>query len=415
MCGILFSNNKNNIKDLSLLQRRGPESNQEIENHLGYFYHSNLNTIGELTQQPLNTGNGFLLYNGSTYNHLPYNDARYIADNLNDNVDHTIEIIKSLRGEYALIYVTDNHIVFCADHFYQRNLYYYHDTSGSTTICTIPKLVQEKHNSAWRAEPNFIYIVDKQNNKIKKIINKSWNFHQKDDNFDKVFSCFEKAVKDRFNPMISTTLQSSGLDSGVVNAAVYKMYGDNFKSVCDIKIEDKQILNERNKLHRTYPVIHSGSQTEKALLENKILGTDIWDMAETDPMLYIVREVVKKMNSHKIILTGTGGDEIYNDYQGQRNNRKTSISNGAWPEDLSMIWPWHSYTPRLTHSLSLFDYVCGLYGVETRNPLLDSDLVQAWLNTTCKLKNKAYKGWMQEYCKTVGYPYTLEKIHFNEP
>ena len=126
MCGILFSQNTTNIKDLDLLKQRGPERFTELENEHGYFAHSLLNTIGESINQPFQTNNGILLYNGSTYNSQGLNDTKWLGNKLDANLSNTIELIKSLRGEYALIYVTDKHIVFCTDEFYQRNLWYYY-------------------------------------------------------------------------------------------------------------------------------------------------------------------------------------------------------------------------------------------------------------------------------------------------
>jgi hypothetical protein len=64
--------------------------------------------------------------------------------------------------------------------------------------------------------------------------------------------------------------------------------------------------------------------------------------------------------------------------------------------------------------VSRFDFVCGYFGVEARNPLLDVNLVQAWLNTTSDLKNSGYKSWMVKYLEQEKYPYSLKKVHWNE-
>ena len=74
MCGILFSNDKQDLGSTEMLERRGPEATNSITNDLGYFFHSNLNTIGHSTIQPLKCKNGVLLYNGSTYG-MKGNDA----------------------------------------------------------------------------------------------------------------------------------------------------------------------------------------------------------------------------------------------------------------------------------------------------------------------------------------------------
>ena len=61
-----------------------------------------------------------------------------------------------------------------------------------------------------------------------------------------------------------------------------------------------------------------------------------------------------------------------------------------------------------------FDLTSGYFGVEANNPLTDVGLVQAWLNTTQKLKNE-YKLWMKEYMLQEKYPFTTQKIHSFNP
>ena len=86
MCGILFSQNNSNIKDLDLLKRRGPEGFKDSVNPYGYFAHSLLNTIGEKVIQPFETKHGILLYNGSTYNSQGKNDTKWIGNQLDSNL-----------------------------------------------------------------------------------------------------------------------------------------------------------------------------------------------------------------------------------------------------------------------------------------------------------------------------------------
>jgi hypothetical protein len=43
---------------------------------------------------------------------------------------------------------------------------------------------------------------------------------------------------------------------------------------------------------------------------------------------------------------------------------------------------------------------------------MDRELVQAWLNTTQRLKNSGYKAWMKAYMEAHGYPYSDIKTGF---
>ena len=416
MCGILFSQNNSNIKDLDLdlLKRRGPEGFKDYVNPYGYFAHSLLNTIGEKVIQPFETKHGILLYNGSTYNSRGKNDTKWIGNQLDSNLSNTVELIRSLRGEYALIYVTDKHIVFCADQFFQRNLWFYYNQNDKIiSICSLPNIVANKHGAVWQAEENKIYVIDKQTFKLDIIKNYEWNLDQTVNHYDFVFEKFESAIKDRHETAITTYLLSSGVDSGLVNCAAIKFF-KKVKSVCDINGEDRDIIAQRLKLNPGKVTIYTGEQQEKAEIFNKILSSDIFLQRETDPLIHIVKNFVSK-NNNKVLITGNGGDEIYNDYQEQLYGYKRGRSNGKFPDNLSLIWPWHNHRPRLLNANSRFDFITGYFGAETRNPLLDRSLVQAWLNTTSKLKNKSYKDWMEIYLKEANYPYALNKVHWNQP
>jgi len=415
MCGILYSQNSKGFSDLEMLKRRGPEGFKELQNDLGYFFHSMLNTIGEHTPQPYSTKSATLLYNGSTYNSGKQNDTKWIADNLDENLNHTLSVIRELNGEYALIYVTEKNIVFCVDHFDQRNLWFYHSgSSRKITIASLPNVVQQKHNATWRVEGNKIYVIDRTDFSLSVHTNKEWNLKQTKINFDNVFEEFEKAVKHRHTPGITATLLSSGLDSGVIACASHKFF-NQIDCICDPVYEFKDVLKQRIQIHGSKLTTHPGGDSaEKIDMFNGIIS-DSWILEgdEVEPLINIHKKYMKRKKM-KILLIGAGGDEIYNDHQNQRSGLFSGRSNGKWPECLEIIWPWYNHSNRLRRSVSRFDLVCGYFGVEARNPLLDVNLVQAWLNTTSDLKNSGYKSWMVKYLEQEKYPYSLKKVHWNE-
>ena len=162
MCGILYSQNSKGFSNFEMLKRRGPEGFQELENSLGYFAHSMLNTIGDNTPQPYSTKHGILLYNGSTYNSGKLNDTNWIGEKLDDNLDNTLAVIRSLNGEYAFVYVTEKHVVFGVDHFDNRNLWIYHDKdTRQLTVASVPNVISQKHENSWRVDGNKIYCISK--------------------------------------------------------------------------------------------------------------------------------------------------------------------------------------------------------------------------------------------------------------
>ena len=415
MCGILYSQDSNGFTDLEMLKRRGPEGFVEDTNQLGYFAHSMLNTIGQNTPQPYHTKSGILLYNGSTYNSGNINDTQWIGEKLDENLDNTLSVIRELNGEYALIYITEKNVVFCVDHFDQRNLWFYYSQSlKEITIASVPNIVQQKHNAAWRVEGNKLYVFDRHDSSLSVHTNKMWDLKQTKNNFDNVFEEFEKAVKHRHTSNTTTILLSSGIDSGMIACASHKFF-NQIDCICDPHIEYKDVLAERIQIHGSKLTrCPAGDSPEKIDMFNKIIpDLAIFEQTDVDPLINIIKKHVKK-KERKILLFGQGGDEIYNDYHSQRGGFNVGRTNGKWPDALEIVWPWHNYKNRLRVNNTRPDLICGYFGIEARNPLLDVNLVQAWLNTTSDLKNSGYKSWMVRYLDQEKYPYSLKKVHWYE-
>ena len=107
----------------------------------------------------------------------------------------------------------------------------------------------------------------------------------------------------------------------------------------------------------------------------------------------------------------SGGDEIYNNYQSQKGGHVWTKTNGSFPSSLELIWPWHNDVhDRMQLANTRTDMIAGFNVLEARNPLLDTELVQAWINTKRNLKNP-YKYWMKKYMDDHQYPYTMKKVH----
>ncbi len=411
MCGILYSQNSKGFSDLDTLKRRGPEGFTELENDLGYFAHSMLNTIGDLAPQPYHTKSGILLYNGSTYNSGEKNDTTWIGEHLDHNLQNTLEVVRQLNGEFAFVYVTEKNIVFCVDHFDSRNLWFYHDAdTKKITVASLPNIVQQKHDKSWRASGNKIYIIDRQNCNIRTEVNKVWNLEQKVPHLDFVFESFERAISRRYNPEISTNFLSSGFDSGVINCATHKLF-KSVDCVCDPDKEVVETIKERMSVHNVVILPNFGEHSkDKQTMFNKIIANaHIWDDESVEGLINLMKKYVRK-SKKKIFITGNGGDEIYNNWQSQRHGHWWTKTNGSFPSSLDLIWPWHNDHERMQITNTRTDMIAGFNGLEARNPLLDTELVQAWLNTKSYLKNQ-YKYWMKKYMDDHKYPYTMKKIH----
>lgn len=414
MCGYFYSYNKIiPAGPMRSLRRRGPEFFNLLNIENEYFGHSLLNTRGQSVAQPIQTSDGILVYNGSTYN-SEGNDSQWLADNLDSRSTITIEVIKNLIGEYSLTYVTDSYIVFAVDQWSTKNLYFYYDQADKIFVCASAIDFVLKHApNAVRANANTIYIIDKNNFSMNIIETTNWDLSQTINNYDKVFEAFEQSVKDRHEPSITTYMLSAGIDVGSIVCCANKFF--KTRTVSKVGQEDNEILTARLEL-QTSPYIDPADDSKYADETMKMFDTYKLDYLRSSSARALTAILKNHFipNKQKICISGIGGDELYDDYQPDKiTHGRVGKVNGSWPSDLRTIYPWHNYEgTRMAKQLHRSDTVCGHYGIEARYPLADQRLFQQWLNTTQTLKNSGYKHWMVQYLREHDYPFTTNKTGF---
>lgn len=400
MCGYWFSNKILPADaDLVNIKRRGPDGFRQLSNDLGHFAHALLITKPPRYDQPAINSHGVLLYNGSVYN-VDGNDTSWLLDCLDNNLNNCIEVVKQLRGEYSITWVTDDFVMFCADQFVTRNLYYYYSKELKTiSISSTPDVLRQFHTGAWRCCENTIYVIDKSTWNISTVTTTDWNLDQSVNHYDHVFDVFEESVQIRYADNVLVPL-SAGYDSGVIACCLSEKLRHNISASSFKNGEDINVLAERMQKHKAVLLsdrndFDYGEDIKKLSLHMPTAGSD----------RYAVMCEYSNSIQRPIHLTGRGGDEIYADY-GDCGRLLTGSSKfgGYFPEQLSLIWPWHDNN-YLIDKLIAQDFMQGYFGTEPRVPLLDQKLVQTWLNTSEKLKNSKYKGWMAKYMEYYNYPF----------
>ena len=130
-------------------------------------------------------------------------------------------------------------------------------------------------------------------------------------------------------------------------------------------------------------------------------------------LAYVLDKAKKHDSNIKIVASGQGGDEIYSNrqqYTFDKPNPKIFDNN------LSKIFPWQNffYGTQMSY-ISKEESVGGSFGLETRYPFLDKNLVQEYLNLSPNLKNQNYKAPITNFLKLHNYPYRLDasKSGFN--
>lgn len=414
MCGYWYSTKQNHQpQDIDLLKRRGPESYTILHNSLGSFGHALLTTIGEITPQPLQTQHGILLYNGSTYNSGTSNDSSWVANNLNTNMDHNIEVVKNLVGEYSLTWVTDSHIVFCVDQWATKNLWFYHSVKNKDFfIASSATAVDYNAGPPIQIQANKIYILNRQSFEIESITNTQWNFEQTKNNYDIVFEEFERAVRVRHSDTLTTYTLSAGFDVGAINCCAQKLFS-NIHTVHKAGREDTNIVQKRIKIHNA--VVESRDDHLFDDTVTKISKDYYFGKFKNKSGRAFTSIIQNHMipNNHKILIMGIGGDELYSDYNNTNETGRMNKNNGRFPQHLTITYPWHNFMDTQLQKQTLrADVICGYNGIEGRFPMLDQRLFQSWLNTSVRLKNRSYKDWMRCYMMEHDYPISEQKIGF---
>lgn len=406
MCGLFFSTQEPGNVDFSDLAARGPDYQNSVTNSLGYFYHSNLSTRLQQSQQPISTHYGCLLYNGTQFE-FKHNDAEFIANNLDFSAEKNIEFVSSLLGDFAIIWVTETNILLARDFGGNKPLFYGYRGS-KFCASSIKHLVLQQGFEAHAVPANQILVFSRLPTiqPIKTAPSKTFDLHQTVNNFDTVFENFERSVLLRYEDATIVPL-SSGMDSGGIAAC---LYSNNKTPAYSSRIghEDVEILQSRYSMLQPQHSYIFSEVSYETIKETSLLRSE-WKRTQNVQVAWQMGKYAKSIN-RRCLLSGTGSDEIYSDYGFDGIKLRTySLVGGKFPSDLSPIWPWcHRKELPLELCIISEDYVSGLYGIDTKNPYMDTQLIQSWLNTTQELKNKKYKYWQQEYLTSKKFPYDPE-------
>jgi len=126
---------------------------------------------------------------------------------------------------------------------------------------------------------------------------------------------------------------------------------------------------------------------------------------------FMREKCISEFNS-KVIFTGNGGDEIFDNYPALparhplKYNGITSKNPAGfsiWPEDLTTVFPWqHFYGGQARRLLDLFETQSLAYGLENRNAFYDKKLAQEWLHVMPWIKNQTPKVFQKKYLQDRG-------------
>ncbi len=436
MCSFIFTNRE--ITDLDYINRvtkfRGPDlTSSETINGFNYV-HNLLSITGAVTRQPFYKDDIVCVYNGEIYNHTEFGEYNSDGECLIDLYkEHGDEFTKKLDGEFAVVLIDykNNKCIISSDVFKTKPIFYSLESNSIGVASYSEPLIKLGHTNVVKMQANSTIVIDINSNSVIKQfqvfdfdINNQHKIH-----FEDWVTAYENSIRKRslnLREKIFIGL-SSGYDSGAICHELTKQ-DVSFKSYIVRGTENEDILmkrirflttNNKNldvlyktdpKLFETVSYIKQNTEEFKYTISSSSSDYNEFWLSLTDDggsrFMSLICEKAQK-DGYKIVMSGTGPDEIFSDY-GFDGRKYTNHSNfgGLFPEDLSKIFPWNSfYGSSLESYIAKEEYVGGSYGIEVRYPFLDKSVVQEFLWLHHGLKNSNYKAPLHFYLEKYNFPY----------
>lgn len=431
MCSFGVTNRVGLNTSNKFAQKRGPDATNSIVINDIEFLHNLLHLTGEFTTQPFQKDNIVATFNGEIYNYLEFGDYNTDGEILIDlYIKYGPEFTKLLDGEFALCLVDfkENIILISTDTFACKPLWY---EFANNEFCIASYDSQLKglgfsNGAKLCANTTKVFNLDTRT-LLLQFENYTFDITQYKTSYDDWLIAFSNSIQKRTaNVQYGIFLGlSSGYDSGAIACELVRQQVP-FKSYTITGPENMSIVNDRIRYIPESELINL-TRTEyditKADLDNSCENFIYVDRfkhynIKQDKASIGLAAICKRASNdgRRIYLSGQGADEIISDYG--FNGRKIynhSEFGGQFPESLEGFFPWHSfYDGTQVQYLNKEEYVAGHYGIETRYPFLDKQLVQEFLWLSAKLKNSKYKSVLDIYLYINGFPYMPgEKIGFN--
>jgi len=445
MCTFKITNNPNSIIIDDHLKLGGPDASNTIDVNGVYITHHLSSITGEKPVQPVRYDNKYYLLIGEIYN----GDIYFCIEKY---LEHGNEFTEYLDGEFLFIIYDEktNTIDLFTDPWSTRQAFYYKIDNYfyfSTYPMTEPKDGRfgpagleapfelkfavyndiEWNKTFYRIPHNSHHNYNVKTGILKPVNTElhKWDLNQYKDNLDALTNSFEEAVLKRHTEN-STLFLSSGLDSSPI-ALCLADHKKHFNSMTCLTgpWEGRENMETLNQV-----IQYTGTYNKNIKIEN--LPPDIaisWDEINSKSKWknnrnrlvsanlslrtsWFMREkCISEFNS-KVIFTGNGGDEIFDNYPSlpegyplkyNGNTNKNPEGFSIWPDDLSTVFPWqHFYGGQARRLLDLFETLSLSYGLENRNAFYDKKFAQEWLHVMPWIKNQTPKVFQKKYLQDRG-------------
>jgi len=425
MCSFTITNKNIDLQNTNYFsQKRGPDLTKVIEVNGVKVLHNLLQITGESTPQPIVDGDLVCVMNGEIYNYKSFGDYKSdVLCVLPLYREYGMDFAKKLDGEFAIVIID----------FEKDELILVNDT-----FATKPLWIQSTDNEFAVASYQSSVEMCGFGNGFKMWGNYVWNFKlstmeqigseqlvefdivQHKDNYDDWVTAFQNSIKKRTENTKQEMFLglSAGYDSGAITCELNKQ-SKKYTAYTIMSGENPDIIKARHNLVDDGEIIHlTKLEYDKLFAGNKDYCEEFTykDMYKNynikdDKASVGLAAICDRANKReqKIYFSGQGADEIISDYgfNGDKIYDHSSFG-GKFPKDLEGFFPWHSfYDGTQIQYLNKEEYVAGSFGIETRYPFLDKDLVQEFLWLSVELKNKQYKAPLHHYLQINNFPFEV--------
>jgi asparagine synthetase B (glutamine-hydrolysing) len=418
MCSFTITNKNVNLLDTNFLsQKRGADlTNTLSENNIS-FLHNLLHLTGDKSKQPFYQDDIYCVFNGEIYNYKTFGDYKTDGECLIPLYqEFGLEFTRKLDGEFAICIIDfkNNFLIMVNDTFSTKPIWFSKQENFFGVSSYESSLILSGFTQIKKLSGNTAYKIDLETLKEIEVIRlKEFDLNQHKDTYDDWITAFENSITKRVDTTKGIFLGlSAGYDSGAITCELVKQNID-FTAYTILSSENRNIINDRHSTLKSGEIIEL-SRTEYNEVQN-YLTYNCEDFVYQD--YNIKNDKASKglgaicsranKNNQRVYLSGQGADEIISDY-GFNGNKIYNHSQfgGKFPSDLNGFFPWNSfYDGTQIKYLNKEEYVAGAYGIETRYPFLDNDLVQEFLWLSSNLKNKKYKAPLTEYLERNNYPF----------
>lgn len=423
MCSFTVTNknidlNKSNI----FSSKRGPDYTGIRNINNVQFLHNLLHITGDRVIQPFVNEDIVCVFNGEIYNYKKFGNYKSDGECIIDLYkNYGLEFAKKLDGEFAICIVDfkKSYLILINDTFATKPLWIGTDGNNWGVASYKSSLHGCGFFETYKMIGNYAWCLDLHSlNEVSKIQLINFDLKQYKTNYDDWINAFENSITKRIKntPHKIFLGLSAGYDSGAISLALNKQ-NINYKAYTILSGEDKNIINQRHNLINNSDIIKLTQDEYNNM--NNIIYNRCEDFEYKDKYKnYNIKSdkasiglgiICSRANQegYKIYLSGQGADEIISDYgfNGHKIYDHSSFG-GYFPNNLKGFFPWHSfYDGTQVQYLNKEEYVAGAFGIETRYPFLDTQLVQEFLWLTSNLKNKKYKSALDEYLVRNKYPF----------